>query len=81
MKEISTIQKEIRKRRTTLLIFSLFFLNLAFAQVDDYRPMLEDMKTWEYEYHHFDEVDEEEMDDEIINENILERKFFIILIL
>ena len=63
MKEISTIQMEIWKRRTTLLIFSLFFLNLTFAQVDDYRPMLEDMKTWEYEYHHFDEVDEEEMDD------------------
>lgn len=63
MEKKSTTHMEIWIRRPSLLILSLFFLNLAFAQVDNYRPMLEDMKTWEFVYHHFDEVDEEEMDD------------------
>ena len=31
------------------------YLNFAYAQGEDYRPMLEDMKTWEYDFHHFDD--------------------------
>ena len=60
MKEISTTNVVRRQRRTTLLIFSLLFLYQGFAQDDNFRPILEDMKTWEYEYHHF--IEEEGMD-------------------
>lgn len=58
------------ERRGVMLVISLFILNFAYAQGEDYRPMLEDMKTWEYEYHHFDENEDDEYDEDGLKETV-----------
>ena len=58
------------ERRGVMLVISLFILNSAYAQGEDYRPILEDMKTWEYEYHHFDENEDDEYDEDGLKETV-----------
>ena len=47
MKSLSTAKKTTGGKRTVILIISLFFLNLAIQAQVDYRPFVEEGKTWE----------------------------------
>ena len=47
MKSLSTAKKTTGGKRTVILIISLFFLTLAIPAQVDYRPFVEEGKTWE----------------------------------
>ena len=47
MMNLSTTKKTTAGRRTLILIISLFFLNLAISAQVEYRPFVEEGKTWE----------------------------------